>query len=142
MSVENNKRVVQRLFYEDLAQPDPVLRAPITAEVFAPDFYDATNPPGMQHGHEGHAAIVNLFHDAFSNLDWIVEDMVAEGDRVVARTTMKATHSGEFFGIPPTGREVCVGGIHMLTLRDGQVILHQGVNDDLGLMRQLGVVPG
>jgi predicted ester cyclase len=142
MSVEANKQVVRRLFAEDLSEPDPARRAVVAEEIFAPDFYDPTNPPGMQHGLDGHTALVNLFSGAFPDMRWTVDDLLADGDKVVARTTMVGTHQGEFFGIPPTGRAVTVGGIHILTLRDGKVVLHQGVNDDLGFMRQLGVVPG
>lgn len=141
MSVEDNKRIVRRIFEDDLSQADPAIRARVAAEIFSPDFYDDTNPEGMKHGLDGHNAIVTLFQSAFPGMRWEVQDMVAEGDNVVVRTLMRAAHGGDFFGIPPTGREVCVTGIHMLTVRDGKVILHQGVNDDLGMMRQLGVVP-
>ena len=140
MSLDLNRQIVRRLFAEDLSQPDAAVRERVTAEIFAEDFYDPTNPPGMQHGRDGHRAIVNLFMGAFPDMCWNVEDLLADGDKVVARTTMRGTHGGDFFGIPATGREVCVSGIHLLTLRDGQIILHQGVNDDLGLMRQLGEV--
>jgi predicted ester cyclase len=140
--LEANKRVIRRLFFDDLSEPGAAVRARVTEEVFAPDFYDPTNPPGMQHGHAGHKAIVTLFASAFADIRWAIDDLIAEGDRVVARTTMTGTLVGEFFGIPPTNRAVTVGGIHILTLRDGKVVLHQGVNDDLGMMRQLGVVPG
>ena len=142
MSVEANKQTVRRIFEDDFNQSDPTIPARVAAEIFSPDFYDATNPEGMKHGLDGHNATVSLFHASFPDMVWSVEDVVAEGDDVVARTLMSGTHTGEFFGIPPTGREVRVAGIHMLTLRDGKVILHQGVNDDLGMMQQLGVAPG
>ena len=139
-STDVNRQTVRRLFRDDLSQPDACVRKRVTRELFASDFFDDTNPPGMQHGHDGHMAIVTLFMQAFPDMRWEVDDLLAEGDKVVARTTMTGTHRGEFFGIPPTGRAVCVSGIHLLTLRDGKIIRHQGVNDDLGLMRQLGAV--
>ena len=142
MSLESNKRTVRRIFEDDLNQPDPAIRRRVAAEIFSSDFYDETNPEGMKHGLDGHDAVVTLFQGAFPGMCWEVEEIIAEGESVVVRTLMRGTHGGEFFGIPPTGREVTVAGIHMLTLRDGKVILHQGVNDDLGMMRQLGVVPG
>jgi len=141
MSVEANKRVVQRLFNEDLSESDPARRAVVAAEIFAPDFFDPTNPPGMQHGLDGHIAIVNLFASSFPGMRWTIDELIAEGDTVVALTTMAGAHTGDFFGIPPSGRVVTVSGIHVLTLRDGRIILHRGVNDDLGMMRQLGVIP-
>jgi predicted ester cyclase len=80
MSVENNKRVVRRIFEDDLNERDPEARTRVASEIFAPDFYDPTNPPGMQHGLEGHTAIVNLFQGAFPGMRWTIEEMVAEGD--------------------------------------------------------------
>lgn len=142
MSVEQNKRIVRRIFEDDLNEPDPAVRARVATEIFAPDFHDPTNPEGLQHGLAGHNGTVSLFRAAFPDMRWEIEDMLAEGDAVVVRTLMHGTHGGDFFGIPPSGRRVRVSGIHILTLRDGKVVLHQGVNDDLGLMRQLGVVAG
>jgi steroid delta-isomerase-like uncharacterized protein len=139
--VEANKRAVRRLFEEDLGEADAAKRAIVTEEIFAPDFYDATNPPGMQHGHEGHKAIVALFTGAFPDMRWTIDDLLADGDKVIAQTTMTGTHRGEFFGIPATNRQVTVNGIHILTLRDGKIVRHEGLNDDLSFMRQLGVVP-
>ena len=57
------------------------------------------------------------------------------------RLVMTGTHRGEFFGIAPTRAQVRVEGIHILRIQDGKVIEHQGVNDDLGFMQQLGAVP-
>ena len=74
-------------------------------------------------------------------MKWRVDSLVAEGDKVVAQTTMTGRHEGDFFGIAPTGIDVTVSGIHILTLRDGKIVLHEGLNDDLGMMRQLGVIP-
>ena len=95
----------------------------------------------MQGGIDGHNAIVSLFRRVFPDLQWRIEEMVAEGDRVVARTTMSGTQQGEFFGIPPAGRRVTMSGIHMLRVADGKLIEHWGNNDDPGMMQQLGVLP-
>jgi predicted ester cyclase len=140
MSTEMNKRVVRRLFEEDLSEADEAKRDVVAEEIFAPDFYDPTNPPGMQHGLDGHRAVVSLFASSFTAMEWKIEELIAEDDRVVARTSMTGRHDGDFFGIPPTGRSVSLSGIHILTMRDGKIVLHEGLNDDLGLMRQLGAV--
>lgn len=95
----------------------------------------------MQHGLEGHNAIVALFRAAFPDQWWQIEDLIAEGDRVVARTTMTGTHRGDFFGIPATGRAVTLSGVHIMRIADGRIAEHWGNNDDLGLMRQLGAIP-
>jgi predicted ester cyclase len=137
MSVEANKRLVRRLIEEDLNTGDPAT----SDEIIHPDFYDATNPPGMQHGIEGHKQIVALFHRAFPDQCWTITDMIAEGDKVAIQVRFEGTHLGDFFGMPPTHRHVSCTGIHIVRIADGKIIEHQGVNDDLGLMRQLGVIP-
>jgi predicted ester cyclase len=67
--------------------------------------------------------------------------MVAEGDKVAIQLAFEGTQSGDFFGIPPTGRCVTFSGIHILRIADGKIVEHQGTNDDLSLMRQLGAIP-
>ena len=141
MSVEANKLIVRRLFEEDLSEADPTRRGRVAAEIIASEFRDPTNPPGMQHGLDGHRAVVSLFFASFPDMKWRIDSMIAEGDQVAVRTTMTGRHDGDFFGIPPTGVEVTVPGIHILSLCDGKIVLHEGVNDDMALMRQLGVMP-
>ena len=134
---ERNKELARKLLEDDISRGDET----VADEIIHPDFFDHTNPPGMQCGLEGHKAIVRLFRAAFPDQWWQIEDLVAEGDKVVARTTMTGTHRGDFFGIPPTGRRVTLSGVHVMRFADGRLIEHWGNNDDLGLMRQLGVIP-
>ena len=134
---EQNKALVRRLLEDDISRGNIA----VAEQIIASDFFDHTNPPGMQHGLEGHNAIVALFRAAFPDQWWQIEDLIAEEDRVVARTTMTGTHRGGFFGIPATGRAVRLSGIHILRIADGKIAEHWGNNDDLGLMRQLGVIP-
>ena len=137
LELERNKAVARRLFEDDISRGDEA----VAEAIIHPDFFDHTNPPGMQHGLEGHKAIVRLFRAVFPDLEWRIDDLIAEGDKVVARTTMRGTHRGEFFGLPPTGRFVEMQGVHIMRIADGRVIEHWGSNDDLGLMRQLGAIP-
>jgi predicted ester cyclase len=137
-SIETNKTLVRRLMEEDISKADER----VAAEIIHPDFIDHTNPPGMQHGLQGHNAIVRLFHAAFPDSHWSIDDVIAEGDRVVARTTFRGTHLGDFFGIPATGNRVEVNGVHIVRIAGGKVVEHWGSNDDLGLMRQIGAIPG
>jgi predicted ester cyclase len=137
MSIAQHKETVRLLFEEDISRGNEA----VSADIIHPDFFDHTNPPGMQHGLKGHLAIVRLFRAAFPDQWWQIEDLIAEDDKVVARTTMTATHTGDFFGIPPTGRPVTLTGVHILRLQEGRIAEHWGSNDDLGLMRQLGVIP-
>ena len=137
MSLEENKDLVRLLLEVDVTEANEE----VSDRIIHPDFFDHTNPPGMQRGIEGHKAIIRLFKAAFPDQQWIIEDLIAEGDKVVARTLFRATHLGDFFGIPPTGKQVEATGTHILRIADGKIAEHWGNNDDLGLMRQLGVVP-
>lgn len=137
MTSDTNKAVFKELLEVEISHG----RFDLTERLVHPEFYDHTNPPGMERGIEGHQAIVSLFRGAFSEMQWTCEDLIAEGDRVVARTTMRAQHTGDFFGIPATGVRVEVSGTHIARIKDGKVVEHWGNNDDLGLMKQLGAVP-
>src|SRR5205809_5789712 len=114
---EANKELVRRLMEEDISQG-----LPIAEEIIHPDFFDHTNPPGMERGIEGHKAVVALFRQVFPDLTWQIDDLIAEGDRVVARTTMTGTQQGDFFGIPPTGRRVTMNGVHVMRIADGKIV--------------------
>lgn len=82
-----------------------------------------------------------MFRTAFPDLYGTIEDLIAEGDKVVTRITYRGTHQGEFMGIPPTGRPVTMTftGINRIA---GGKIAEGWVNfDALGMMQQLGVIP-
>ena len=131
------RAIARRLVEDDLNTGDPA----VARELVSPEFVDHSNPPGLQHGLDGHLGIVAIFHAAFPDVAWSIDDMFAAGDKVCLRLTMRGTHRGDFFGIPPTGRRVEVPGTHVVRIRDGKVVEHWGHNDDLALMRQLGVLP-
>lgn len=67
--------------------------------------------------------------------------MIAEGEQVMARWTVRATHTGNFFNIPPTGKQVTIAGIDIIRLAHGKAVEHWRIFDQLGLLHQLGVVP-
>ena len=70
-----------------------------------------------------------------------IDDVVAEGDKVVLQTTMSGTHEGPFWGIPPTGRRFAQRHVHVLRIVAGKVVEHAAVRDDLGFLQQLGAAP-
>jgi steroid delta-isomerase-like uncharacterized protein len=137
MQLEANKALVRRMFEQDLNTND----REAGEAFFAPDFYDHTNPPDMRQGIEGHKAIVRYFRSAFPDVRWEITEAIAEEDKVVVSVHWTGTHLGDFFGIAPTGKQVSVKGIHILRVADGHIAEHWGQDDDLGLMRQLGVIP-
>lgn len=137
MSLEQNKAVVRRLIEEDLNTNN----RDIADEIFAVDFVDHTNPPQWKYGLESHKQVVAYFRNAFPDVRWTIVDMIAEGDKVMARLVYRGTHKGDFFGIPATGKQIEVPGTHLLRIANGKIAEHWGNDDDLGLMRQLGIVP-
>jgi steroid delta-isomerase-like uncharacterized protein len=95
-------------------------------------------PPMDWNGHKQLlAALFNAFPDFYHKL----EDVVAEGDRVAVRFTITATHRGEFQGIPPTGKQISIGGTDFLTIVGGKITEEWVSVDMMGWMQQLGVIP-
>ncbi len=137
MSVEENKAIARRLYTEVISGGNWA----VADELLDVNLADYSNPPGWPPGREGAKQNIGYIRSAFSGWNFTVEDLIAEGDKVVLRGTFRGVHTGEFFGIPPTGREVEISGIHILTIKDGMVTEHWANNDDLKLMRQLGVMP-
>ncbi|MFN8515415.1 MAG: ester cyclase [Chloroflexia bacterium] len=84
---------------------------------------------------------LRMFLDAFPDAHIDIEDLLADGDKIVARIVLRGTHQGPFFGIPATGRPVVVPGIHLMRYADGKMTEHWSNSDDLGMMGQLGVIP-
>jgi len=138
MSNETNKVLVRRWVEEILNTKGNLAEID---ELFSPDYIDYTNPPDWPPGREGHRKIVALYHAAFPDFHYTIEHEVAEGDMVVVRGTYHLTHKGEFLGIAPTGTHVKTTGTHLFRIAEGKIMEHWCNNDDLGTMRQLGVVP-
>jgi steroid delta-isomerase-like uncharacterized protein len=98
------------------------------------------DPFGDHYGPEGLRIAVAEYRAAFPDLQVTVEDLVADGDRVVHRFTLRGTHAGPFMGIPPTGRVVTAAGIAIDRLADSKVAESWISFDALNLLRQLGAV--
>jgi predicted ester cyclase len=82
-----------------------------------------------------------MIRAAFPDIHETIEDMLAEGDRVVTRSTWRGTHQGAFLGIAPTGKQVSVTGIDISRVASGKFVEHWQAADNLGLLQQLGVIP-
>ncbi len=133
---EENKAIARRA-YEAINQNN----LDALDEMVASDVTDHDAGPGQAPGLEGVKQIFSSLHTAFPDFHMDVEDMIAEGEKVVARVTMSGTHQGEFMGIAPTGNRVEVSGIDILRIADGKFVERWGNFDDLGMMQQLGAVP-
>lgn len=90
-------------------------------------------------GAEGARKEAEAFVAAFPDLVITLEDLLAEGDRMATRVTMRATHGGSFAGIPPTGRPVVIKANHLFRCENGKIVQRHGQSDRLELMMQLGM---
>ena len=90
---------------------------------------------------EGHKQLLMMFHHGFPDWQETIDDVVAEGDKVVIRVTGRGTHQSEFQGIPETGRQVTVTGITFDRVSDDKMQETWVNYDALGMMQQLGVIP-
>jgi len=84
---------------------------------------------------------IAFYEAAFPNYELIAEDLVAEGDKVVVRSTFRGTHKGDLMGIAPTGKQVTMPLILIYRLADDKIVEHWMQADALGMMQQLGVIP-
>ena len=138
MSLEENKELVRRI-YDELWNER---KLEVAEELIAQDAvnYDTGLLP-QPFGPEEMKGTVRMVTAGFPDNRHEVEEMIAEGDKVVVRCTLTGTHEGEFMGIPPTGRSIEVTEIHVYRLEDGKAVEHRVGRNDLGAMLQLGVVP-
>ena len=111
-------------------------------DLVADDFTEHQGAPGFPDTKEGTLDFFRALLVAFPDLHMGVEDLIAAGDKTVARVRTTGTHRGDFMGIPPTGSSVKMQLIDIMRFDgSGQVCEHWGVADMLSLMQQLGVVP-
>ena len=131
---EENKALARRS-WESVESPDGL------GEVYAPDVV-WHNPEGDIQGIEQAKQFVTMFKSAFPDMGATVDDVVAEGDKVVTRITMRGTHQGEVeeFG-PPTGRQVETQGITIHRIEGGKIVEEWNSWDNMSIMQQLGLVP-
>jgi steroid delta-isomerase-like uncharacterized protein len=112
-------------------------------EIVASDYLGhSSNPATETHGPEGVKQFYMALHSAFPDIHFVIEDQVAEGDKVVTRWTARATHNGEFQGIPPTGNRGELTGITIDRIAGDKIVECWTEIDDLRLLQQLGAIPG
>jgi steroid delta-isomerase-like uncharacterized protein len=133
---EQNKAVLRRQFEEVWSRGNVAL----VDELFASDYLGHA-PPDEVDGREGMKRYVSTVRTEFPDLQFTVEDQIAEGDRVVTRWTASGTHKGQFQGIPPTGRQMTMTGITIFRIANGKLVEGWTNADILGMMQQLGVIP-
>jgi steroid delta-isomerase-like uncharacterized protein len=137
MTTEQNKAIVRRFVDEIFVQGRPET----IDELLADDFV-AHTWPSTGHPKDDLKRATERAHGALTNPRFTIDDMIADGDRVAVRLTAGATQTGPFMGMPASGKSYEINEIHIFRLRDGKVIEHWHQFDQLGMMKQLGAMPG
>ncbi len=135
---EANKNVVRRLFEEVWNNGN----LPVADQLFAPNYvHHDPSTPDVGRGPESEKKRATLYRTAFPDLRLTAEDIIAEGETVVARWSCRGTHKGDLSGIAPTGKQFDISGITIVRLDNGKMVEGFVNWDALGLMQHLGVVP-
>ena len=137
MSIESNKALVRRVFEEIYNQG----RYEAADELIATDYLSHQGAGSEIVGAEGVKNSARQQRATFPDLHSFVDDLVAEGDKVVVRFTITGTQLGQWGPLPPTGKPVRFEEIVILRFVDGKVVEQRGLCDNLAALRQLGVVP-
>ena len=138
MSTEQNKELFRRFVEQVFNQGNVAL----IDELLAPDFVEHEElPPGIPRDREGVKILTIGLRSAFPDFKATIEDMIAEGDKVVVRMNWSGTQNGEFMGIPPTGKSVSFEVIDILRMAGGKYAEHWGLMDTSTMMQQIGAVP-
>ena len=137
----SNKETLTR-FQEAMSSGDWKLISKTIDEVVEPDAHIRTPLPIQATGAELLKEVFGRLHGAFPDLHITIEDLIAEGDKVVGRNTVTGTHQGEYMGLPPTGKSITYNEIFICRFASGRIAETWGVVDVLSQMKQLGLVPG
>jgi steroid delta-isomerase-like uncharacterized protein len=131
--LERNKAVVRRFIDEIFLGGNFDSVDELLTEDFLPHTWGS-----MQPGRDGLKEAIQRVQAGISDERMQIHDIIAEGDRVAVRLTSSATHTGDFMGMPATGRRYEIGEIHIFRLDDGRVAEHWHQADFMGMMKQLG----
>ena len=136
MSIEENKNIVRR--YQDIYNSNNL---DALTEVVSEDLLTPKIMAGVPHGIEGAKVAHQIMLAGFPDYQTVIDDLIAEGDKVAARITMSGTNTGNFMGIPPTGKFISFTGMYVARISNGKIVEHWGEEDGVSLLAQLGVLP-
>jgi steroid delta-isomerase-like uncharacterized protein len=139
VSMEENKALTRRVIEEANSKGN----LDVVDEFIAPDYvlHTPTAPTGEVHGTEDYKQLISRQRSAAPDLNFTVEDQIAEGEKVVTRYSASGTHQEEFMDAAPTGNQVTTTGIVISRIADGKIVEEWLEWDVLGLMQQLGAIP-
>ena len=137
MTTEQNKVLAERIPLE-LSKGN----LGVLDEVVDPKAVDHAVPPGMPPTLESTKQILGMFRAAFPDLTYTIEFSVAEGDRVMQRVTARGTMKGDFMGMKATAKSATWTESHIVRIDNGKVVEHWANLDQVGMLQQLGLMPG
>jgi steroid delta-isomerase-like uncharacterized protein len=138
MTHADNRAIVRRFIEEIFVEG----RKATVDELLADDFVAHTWPSPTGNPRTDLKAAIDRAAAGLSDPRFTIDDLIAEGDQVAARLTTAATQTGEFMGMPPSNKRYEIEEIHWFRLRNGKVVEHWHQFDQMGMMKQLGAMPG
>ena len=133
---EENKAIARRIFEEIWNQG----KLDVADEIYADNYVTHGHAVELPSGPAGFKKLVSIFRTAFPDIQFTVEDLIAEGDKVVTRWKNHGTHKGDLMGVPATGKEVSITGISIVQVVSGKIVEGWNNWDRMGMMQQIGVV--
>ena len=136
MSIEEENKAIYRRVYEEIWNKGNL---DVVDEIFNDNYIYHFLP---QHkGPEGYKTMYHGLAGAFSGFHCEIEDMIAESDKVMVRTTITGKHTREFMGVAPTDKQISVTEIAVIRLEDGKIVEEWGSPDLFSMMQQIGAIP-
>ena len=132
-TIEKNKTIVRTIFEQVLNKRKTELLKDLVDDEY-------TNPRGGK-GHEGFLLAIQPLFNAFPDIAWTIEDIVAEGNTVMVRVIWRGTHQGQFTKYPASGKSITNEGMSVYKLKNGKVVSATAFPDRLAFFQQIGVVP-
>jgi steroid delta-isomerase-like uncharacterized protein len=136
VTIDENKALVSRFIDEVFERGDLGAVDELVTQDFVPHTFPGTTD------RDGLKRAMERVSEGLADASFTIDEMIAEGDRVAARLTASATQVGEFMGMPASGKRYTIGEIHIFQVRDGKIAAHWHQFDQMGMMRQLGALPG
>jgi steroid delta-isomerase-like uncharacterized protein len=137
MSAESNKLLMSRfvefintaneVLAEELVDANAIFHAPVSPDPFI--------------GPHGYMEILGMMRSGFPDIQWTLEEMIAENDTVAARFIMRGTHQATFFGVPASGKKIQVQAVNFYRFSNGKIVEERGQPDLLALLQQIGAIP-
>ena len=136
-NIENNKKIMEQFVCFINTGDEAIGKEIISDDVV---FYAPTSPEPM-HGFSAYTGVLDMMRGAMPDVQWNVEEIIAEADKVMIRFTMSGTQSNPFMNMPATGKKVSVTAMNIYELKEGKIIREHGLPDLFSMLIQLGAIP-